>query len=458
MLFHTWVFAAFFVVFYSVFLVLRRTRLRDPWLLVSSYTFYGWWNPLYLVLIAWSTTVDYAAVTRMAASRRRRAWLAVSIVNNLGLLGFFKYGAFVTDNLNQALATLGVPYALPPPGVLLPVGISFYVFQSMSYTIDCYRGRIQREPSLIRYATFVSLFPQLVAGPVERAGHLLPQLRRPLVVTASDVADGLSLFTVGFFKKVALADSLALYVDPIYDVPELASGTALLFATFAFGWQIYFDFSGYTDMARGLGRLIGVRLMLNFDNPYLATSLGDFWSRWHISLSSWFRDYVYIPLGGNRGGRLATYRNIALTMLLSGLWHGAAWTFVIWGGLHALGRLATRELERTTVYRTRVPRPVKQVLVFAFVTFTWIFFRAASLGDAAVIVSRIATTGWTDPQFPLLLLALIGMVWLYQFVMESRFRPILQLAPVRVGLATSMALYLLLFASGSTQPFIYFQF
>jgi D-alanyl-lipoteichoic acid acyltransferase DltB (MBOAT superfamily) len=460
MLFHTWIFVAFFAVFYPVFLLTRRTRLRDPWLLISSYTFYGWWNPLYLVLIAWSTAVDYAVVGRMAKSGKRRSlsWLWVSVANNLLLLGFFKYGAFVADNISHALAAIGIPYAIPAPGVLLPVGISFYVFQSMSYTIDFYRGRIERETSFIRYATFVSLFPQLVAGPIERAGNLLRQLRQPLAVTWSDVADGLSLFTVGLFKKVALADALALYVDPIYDVPEQASGTALLVATVAFGWQIYFDFSGYTDMARGLGRLIGLRFMLNFNNPYLATSLGDFWQRWHISLSTWFKDYVYVPLGGNRGSSLTTYRNIALTMLLSGLWHGAAWTFVIWGALHALGRFATRELERTTVYRNRVPRPVKQLLVFAFVTFTWIFFRAANLDDAMLIVMRIVTGGWTDPLFPILMLALVGFVWLYQFAMESRVQPLLHLAPVRVGLATSMAMYLLLFASGSTQPFIYFQF
>ena len=458
MLFHSWVFVAFFAIVYPVALLTRRTRLQDPWLLICSYVFYGWWNPLYLVLIAWSTSVDYLAVALMATSRRRRLWLSLSVVNNLALLGFFKYGAFVTDNLNQLLLTLGVPYSLPPPGVLLPVGISFYVFQSMSYTIDFYRGRIERETSLVRYATFVSLFPQLVAGPVERAGNLLPQLRRPPAITPRDISDGLSLFAVGLFKKVALADSLALYVDPVYDVPEQASGTALLFATFAFGWQIYFDFSGYTDMARGLGRLMGIRLMLNFNNPYLATSLGDFWNRWHISLSSWFKEYVYVPLGGNRGGAVATYRNIAVTMLLSGLWHGAAWTFLIWGALHALGRLATRSLERTHAYRAYVPRLVRQLLVFAFVTFTWIFFRAADLGDATLIVTRILTDGWTDPEFPLLMLLLIVLVWLYQFAMESRMRPILNLAPVRVGLATTMALYLLLFASGRAQPFIYFQF
>jgi alginate O-acetyltransferase complex protein AlgI len=458
MLFHSWTFVAFFSLFYPVFLLTRRTSLRDPWLLLCSYVFYGWWNPLYLVLIAWSTTVDYSVVALMARSRRRRIWLSVSVINNLALLGFFKYGAFVTDNLNHLFSSLGLSYSLPHPGVLLPVGISFYVFQSMSYTIDFYRGRIEKEKSFVRYATFVSLFPQLVAGPVERAGNLLPQLRSRLQITRNDVADGLSLFMVGLFKKVALADYLALYVDRVYDVPEQFGGTALLFATFAFGWQIYFDFSGYTDMARGIGRLIGIRIMLNFNNPYLATSLGDFWNRWHISLSSWFKDYVYIPLGGNRDGQVATYRNMALTMLISGLWHGAAWTFVIWGALHALGRFATRELERTSFYETRVPRLVKQLLVFSFVTFTWIFFRAASFDDARLIVTRIVSDGWTDPEFPLFMLFLILSVWLYQFAMESRFRPVLSAAPVRIGLVMAMVLYLLFFASGSTQPFIYFQF
>ena len=458
MLFHTWTFPLFFLVFYALFLLVRDTRFRDPWLLFSSYVFYGWWNPLYLGLIAWSTTVDFLAVTLMERYRHRGLWLTLSLVNNLFLLGFFKYGAFVAENLNGVFAWADLDYALPPPDVLLPVGISFYVFQSLSYTIDFYRGKIQRERSYVRYATFVSLFPQLVAGPVERASNLLPQLRRRLTVSRQDVADGISLFVVGLFKKVALADYLALYVDRAYDVPELASGTALLFATFAFGWQIYFDFSGYTDMARGIGRLIGVRLMLNFNNPYLATGLGDFWRRWHISLSTWFRDYVYIPLGGNRHGTVAIYRNMALTMVISGLWHGAAWTFVIWGALHALGRFATRELERTAFYRNQVPKLLKQLGTFAFVTFAWVFFRAASLDDALTIITRMVTDGWTDPQFPGLMLALVLSVWVYQFAMESRLRPILSAAPVRVGLAAGMVLYLTFIASGSSQPFIYFQF
>jgi D-alanyl-lipoteichoic acid acyltransferase DltB (MBOAT superfamily) len=458
MLFHSWVFTLFFLVFYPVFLLSKNTRFKDPWLLFCSYVFYGWWNPLYLALIAWSTTVDYSMVGLMARSRRRGLWLSLSVLNNLALLGFFKYGAFVADNLNHLFSSVGVSYSLPHPDVLLPVGISFYVFQSLSYTIDFYRGKVEKEKSFVRYATFVSLFPQLVAGPVERAGNLLPQLRKKVTLTWEDISDGLSLFLVGFFKKVALADYLALYVDRAYDVPEQFSGTALLFATFAFGWQIYFDFSGYTDMARGIGRMIGIRIMLNFNNPYLAKGLGDFWNRWHISLSTWFRDYVYIPLGGNRKGHWATYRNMALTMLISGLWHGAAWTFVIWGALHALGRFATREMEQTSFYRTKVPGFAKQMLVFAFVTFAWIFFRAASLDDAILIVTKIFTDGWTNPEFPLWMLALILSAWLYQFAMESRFKPVLSAAPVRILLAVGMVLYLAVFPSGNGQAFIYFQF
>jgi D-alanyl-lipoteichoic acid acyltransferase DltB (MBOAT superfamily) len=460
MLFHTWTFALFLLVFYPVFLLVKGTRWKLPWLLLASYVFYGWWNPLYLVLIIWSTTVDYLAVIGMSRSRRRRGWLVLSLVNNLGLLGFFKYGRFVTDNLNELLIRFGWPYEISTPGFLLPVGISFYVFQSMSYTIDYYRGNVDRELNYIRYATFVSLFPQLVAGPIERARNLLPQLRRTPEITTKDVADGLSLFVVGLFKKVALADYLALYVDPIYSMPgsEQYGAPALLLATFAFGWQIYFDFSGYTDMARGIGRMMGIRLMLNFNNPYLATGLGDFWRRWHISLSTWFRDYVYIPLGGNRHGTLNTYRNICLTMLISGLWHGAAWTFVSWGALHALGYSVTRALESSPFYRHRIPVCLKRTGTFLFVTFSWVFFRAESFSDAWLIVRKMFGGAWYDPRMPVLALGLILSVWIYQFVYESRARHMLALAPVKIGMVVSMVLYVALFGASGDQAFIYFQF
>ncbi len=458
MLFHTWPFALFFIIVYPTYLALKNTRLRFPLLLAASYSFYAFFSPLYLILIAYSTLLDYTVVAKMAKSSRRKMWLSISIVNNLGLLGFFKYGGFVTENLNALLSLLGVPYVLPAPGLLLPVGISFYIFQSMSYTIDYYRGNIERETSLIRYATFVSLFPRLVAGPIERAKNLLPQLHQPSRVSIQDVTDGLSLFVVGFFKKVALADYMALYVDQVYDAPEQFQSPALVLATFLFSWQIYFDFSGYTDMARGVARMMGFRLMLNFNNPYLATGLGDFWARWHISLSSWFKDYVYIPLGGNRKGRFNTYKNMFLTMVISGLWHGAAWTFLIWGALHGLGRFCTRELERTSFYKERVPKVVKQLLVFAFVSFAWIFFRAETISDAWVIVTRIFSSGLANPNCPLLALTLIFAVWLYQLAYESRIKWVLELRPVRIGIVLVLVIYLAVFAPASEKGFIYLQF
>ena len=458
MLFHTWTFAVFFAIVYPVYRLTKGTRLELPWLLAASYVFYGWWNPLYLILIAYGTIVDYWIVVRMERSTRKKRWIALSIVSNLGLLGFFKYAGFVATNLNWLLAHLGLRCAIPAPDILLPVGISFFTFQSMSYILDCYRGHVERERSFLRYAVYVSLFTQLVAGPIERASNLLRQLREEHRVTREDITDGLSLFVAGLFKKVALADYLALYVDKVYGAPGTFQAPALALATFAFAWQIYFDFSGYTDMARGIARTMGLRLLLNFSHPYLADSLGDFWQRWHISLSTWFRDYVYIPLGGNRGGALATYRNMVLTMVISGLWHGAAWTFLIWGVLHALGRVLTRELERSRFYRERVPRPLKQLGVFAFVTFAWIFFRAPSLGDAWLIVSRIATSGWADPAFPLLALGLALSVWVYQFLCESKARAMLEWAPVRVSMAVVLIVYLATFPAGAAQKFIYFQF
>ncbi|MHB8969913.1 MAG: MBOAT family O-acyltransferase [Pirellulaceae bacterium] len=483
MLFHTWTFLAFFLIFYPVYLLVKGTWFKLPWLLAASYLFYGWWNPVYLLLLVWATAVDYLAVWAMATTPWKKPWLTLSIVHNLGLLAFFKYGGFVVDNvnaltqhfdwpyalsdphvgflstgLNAALSGLRIPYEVPKFDYLLPVGISFYVFQSMSYTIDFYRGHVEREHSFIRYATFVSLFPQLVAGPIERASHLLPQLHGVPRITREDVADGLSLFVVGLFKKIALADYLAAYVDPVYTAPGDYRAPALLLATFAFAWQIYFDFSGYTDMARGIGRLMGIRFMLNFNNPYLATGLGDFWRRWHISLSTWFRDYVYIPLGGNRHGEVRTYVNMVLTMMISGLWHGALWTFVLWGAVHAAGRVLTRALEQTTTYRDKVPVFAKQVLTFSVVMLAWVFFRAQSTSDAWLILGRIFTSGLADPVFPLLLAGLVLSIWLYQYIYESRFRELVSAGPVRVALVVGMLVYMAVVVTSGNQEFIYFRF
>jgi alginate O-acetyltransferase complex protein AlgI len=533
MLFHTWPFLVFLLLVLPVFYLLRKTRFWIPWLMAASYFFYGWWNPYYLFLVLYATTLDYFLVTLMdhcpragqsvdvlgrltrlrfddgllqtafvvstlavlttlgtalagpktlgpamvvlalifllmalgALLSSRRIWLVISLVNNLALLLFFKYARFVVENLNEVLAGLHASARLPEPATLmpfgfayvLPVGISFFTFQSLSYTIDFYLGNVPRERNFLRFATFVCFFPQLMAGPIERAKHLLPQFQQFPAFRLENLTDGMSLFLVGLFKKLALANYLSFYVERVYDNPKACGAPALILATFAFAWQIFFDFSGYTDMARGVARLMGFNLILNFNNPYLATGLGDFWTRWHISLSTWFRDYLYIPLGGNRHGTFNTYRNLFITFLVSGIWHGAAWTFVIWGILHALGIMITRELERSAFYRDRVPRLVKQLGVFTFVGFTWIFFRAGSLHDALLIVERIFSAVWRDPQVPALMLALVTVVWLYEFFYESKLRNLLSAGFVRVGLAVAMILYLCLFSSGGG-TFIYFQF
>jgi alginate O-acetyltransferase complex protein AlgI len=458
MLFQTWVFLLFFLVVYLVYLLLKRTRAGMLWLLVSSYFFYGWLNPLYVILILYATSFDFIISAQMEKSRRRKLWLTVSIANSLVLLSFFKYSDFIVNNLNNLLTNLHIPFKIMSPGIVLPIGLSFYLFQSMGYMIDCYRGNIEREKSFVRYAAFVAFFPRLLAGPIERAGNFLPQLHNLPTITSRDISDGLSLFVVGLFKKIAIADYLALYADKVYSHPDQFQAPALLLATFLFCWQIYFDFSGYTDMARGVARLLGFKLMLNFNNPYLATSLGDFWNRWHISLSSWFKDYLYIPLGGNRHGKFNTYKNMFITMVISGLWHGAAWTFVIWGVVHAVGRFATRELERTDFYVNKVPKIFKQAFVFTFVGFAWIFFRASNISDAWLIVSRIFTSGFSNPYCPMLAILMILAVWLYQFMYESGFRKVFEFKGVYVTMVILMILYLSVFSPSRENYFIYLQF
>jgi D-alanyl-lipoteichoic acid acyltransferase DltB (MBOAT superfamily) len=413
----------------------------------------------------------------------RKIWLIISVFNNLCLLLFFKYAGFLVENFNvlaaflvqqfnSLAATSYLAVQLPPPAALmpyefkylLPVGISFFTFQSLSYTIDFYLGNVPRERHFIRFATFVCFYPQLMAGPIERAKHLLPQYREFPPVSLRNFTDGASLFLVGLFKKLALANYLAHYVDKVYARPADFDAPALALATFAFAWQIYCDFSGYTDMARGIAKVMGFNLILNFRNPYLATSLGDFWTRWHISLSSWFRDYVYIPLGGNRRGRLLLYRNLLITFAISGIWHGASWTFLIWGLLHGTGVMLTRGLERSAAYRDRVPKLFKQLGVFLFVCFAWVYFRATSLADANLIVCRIFAAwgrspgeSWRSPPIPALMLLLVALIWLYAYLYESKWRDYLKVAPLRVATAVFMLLYLGVCSSGGG-AFIYFQF
>ncbi len=455
MSFQTWTFALFLAAVYPVYLLLRKTPFRALWLLVASYLFYGWLHPLWPLLLLCATTVDYLAVLGMDKTRWKRTFLLLSLANALALLGFFKYGGFIVETVNGLLKWVGAGYDLTAPKVLLPTGLAFYVFQSLTYTIGFYRGEVERETSFVRYAAFVAMFPTVSMGPIERAENILPQLRQTPKISAQDLADGLSLFVVGLFKKLVLADWLGLYVDNVYNTLWKAEAPALILATFAFSWRLYFDFSGYSDMARGVARALGIRIMLNFNHPYLAVGLRDFWHRWHIGLSTWFRDYFYIPLGGNRRGAWATYRNLFLTMVLCGLWHEARWTFVIWGAYHGLGFVLTRRLEETSFYRQRVPRAVKVLWVFSFVSFGWIFFKAKTLADAWTIIARIARGVWADPKFPLVFVAMIAAAWLYQAISESRFRAVFNPAPVRIAIVVLMILAVAIFAQSGAQPFLY---
>ena len=456
--FNTWIFSIFFIVTLLVHIALRRTKFWLLWLLIASYFFYGWLNPLYLILIGYSTLVTFICGMMIDTTEKRKLWLGICITNSLLMLGFFKYAAFAAENINKILGVLNVSVSIPEPGFLLPIGISFYTFISMGYIIDVYRGKISAERNIVKLASFISFFPYILSGPIERAQNILPQFETPPTINRDNITEGFSMFIVGLFKKIALADFLALYVNKVYGDPSQYQSLALLLATYAFAWQIYFDFSGYTDMARGVARMMGFNLMLNFNNPYLSTSLGEFWGRWHISLSSWFKDYLYIPLGGNRHGHFNTYRNMIITMLVAGLWHGAAWNFVIWGALHALGRSVTRDLERTKIYSERVPKIVKQFLVFHIVCLTWIFFRAETFGKAITILKGIFSFTLADPKFSIAALLFMGGILLYQFIYESKFYKVLELSAVKVIFMLSMILYMVFFRTSGYEIFLYFRF
>jgi D-alanyl-lipoteichoic acid acyltransferase DltB (MBOAT superfamily) len=343
MLFNSIQFLIFFPVIATIYFLLPH-RYRWLLLLVGSYYFYMSWKPEYIILILASTLIDYSVGLKLGSESRpaiRRRWLLLSLVTNLGLLFSFKYFNFFNDSFRQLFQMANLSYPVPALNVLLPVGISFYTFQTLSYTIDVYRGKIQPERHLGVFALFVSFFPQLVAGPIERSGNLLPQFYQKTAVDYERIISGLQRMTWGFFKKVVIADRLALLVNTVYNHPTEFSGMPLIIATYAFGFQIYCDFSAYSDIAIGAARVMGFDLMENFRQPYYARSIPEFWRRWHISLSTWFRDYVYLPLGGNRVKLPHWVFNILVVFVVSGLWHGANWTFVIWGALHGIFMVGT---------------------------------------------------------------------------------------------------------------------
>ncbi len=483
MIFTTPEFVVFGLLFFTVYAALPE-RGRKAWLLFASYWFYGSWNAKFLLLIAGSTVLDFYVGRRLAATedpRLRKRLVTLSVVANLGALGFFKYFNFFVDSAGHLLRAAGLDVS---PGVLeivLPVGISFYTFQTMSYTIDIYRQQLEPTDSLLDFALFVSFFPQLVAGPIERASHLLPQVVE-LTKARADLS-GLGLIALGVFKKAVIADNVAVLVDAAYADPSGAHPAALWLATYAFAIQIYCDFSGYSDIAIGLGRLLGLEIIENFRSPYAAAGPSELWRRWHISLSSWLRDYLYIPLGGNRGGWWHIRRNLLLTMLLGGLWHGAAWNFVLWGAWHGLLLIAFRPRwlmalgERLEAGWTRIPSQiVRRLLFFHLVCVGWALFRATSLADCAALMRKMLDptgldlSGWLgaveasgEGRYLAFMGAVMGALLLLQNlwpVGTKRVVEVLWKAPVPVrGAAVVLLLYAsALLAPERPPPFIYFQF
>lgn len=399
MLFNSLEYFAFFTAIGLAYFIMPY-RWRVWLLLAGSYCFYMWWRWEYGSLLLGVTVVNYIGAMLIASApsesvKKRR--LFATVLLSLVPLAFFKYYNFVVDSVNSLFWRGGTDYGIPGLNVILPVGISFFTLQALGYSIDVFRGKCAAERHFGRFAVYVSFFPQLVAGPIERAGHLLGQFRRENHLDIERLSSGGKLILWGLFKKVVIADSLAIYVNRVYGSPDLYSGSSLLLATYFFAFQIYCDFSGYSDIAIGSARILGYDLMQNFRLPYLATSIRDFWRRWHISLSTWFADYVYVPLGGNRVSASRWAVNIAIVFLLSGLWHGANWTFVVWGGLHAcyyllealFGRFRIRRTDRILPYA--IGQFLRVFVTFHAVLLAWVFFRARTVSDAFYIVTKVVT-------------------------------------------------------------------
>ena len=466
MSFPTIEFAAFFVVVFVIsWALMPHPRAWRPFILVVSYVFYGWVDWRWVLLLIASSVVNTVAAQVIARSpsplTRKRALIA-AIVFDLGLLCVFKYFGFFVSEVDGALDSIGLGSPLPLVQIVLPIGISFFTFQAISYVVDVYRGET-RAASLMDVAILQAFFPHLVAGPIVRANELLPQLRTPRDPREVLAGPGLFLIAGGLVKKTVVADELARnVVDPVFNDPSSHSGAEVLLAIYGFAAQIYCDFSGYTDMAIGLALLLGFQLPQNFNRPYMARSLQDFWRRWHMTLSRWLRDYLYIPLGGNRDGERRTYRNLMLTMLLGGLWHGAAWTFVIWGGIHGTA-LSLERWARGRWSGFRMPGWLAWLITFHVVCLAWVFFRSPDLGTAFSMLGGVFAGGPSPlVTVPMVLLtvaaialqAVPGRVW-------ERAETWLVTRPVA---AQGVALGLLIVASDAAvgqegvAPFIYFQF
>lgn len=395
MLFNSFVFLLFFPLVCVAYFITPQ-KYRWLLLLAASYYFYMNWKPVYALLIGFSTVLTYLCgivVDKTDDRNKKKIFLTISLIINFGILFVFKYLNFINQTVFELLEALNIRWEVPNLHILLPVGISFYTFQAVGYTIDVYRGSIKAEKHLGIYALFVSFFPQLVAGPIERAKNLLPQFRERHVFDAGLAAQGFKLMLWGMFMKVVIADRVSMYVNAVYNNCEQHTGSTFALATFLFAIQIYCDFGGYSLIAIGSAKVMGFRLMTNFERPYFALSVKDFWRRWHISLSTWFKDYLYIPLGGNRVGLLRNYFNLFTTFVVSGIWHGANWTFLIWGALHGTFQVIEKALGLNATHRGKIGvKTLFQILgTFVLVDFAWIFFRANNVSEAFYIINRIFT-------------------------------------------------------------------
>jgi alginate O-acetyltransferase complex protein AlgI len=443
-------------------------RKQNLFLLAASYFFYGWWDWRFLAVMLTSTLVDYSFALKIADTsnqRLQKTLLIASLVMNVGFLGFFKYCNFFIYSFTHVLALIGLQHVSPFfLKIILPPGISFYTFQEVAYVVDVYQGKQKPSRALVDYALFISLFPHLIAGPIQRPSHLLPQIQKPREFDFKEFFNGLMLIISGLFRKCVIADNCALLANAAF-TGQLGHGCfSLLIGVYAFGWQIYGDFSGYSDIARGSAQLLGFHFMLNFRQPYLASSLQDFWRRWHISLSTWLRDYLYIPLGGNRRGELRTYMNLLITMLLGGLWHGANWTFVMWGAVHGswlvIERFAAGILKRQdNITFSRVGR----LITLGIIGLTWVFFRASSVGQAMTMLSGLANLTWRSEYAPALRylgavsLVALAIDWRLEYAKEEY---VFELGSPRNALVAALGMCTVIAVFGATESsaFIYFQF
>ncbi|MGC9450672.1 MAG: MBOAT family O-acyltransferase [Oceanipulchritudo sp.] len=478
MLFNSIDFAVFLPVVFTIHWLLQHRSLRaqNIFLLGASYLFYGWWDWRFLLLILASTGIDYFVGLRLDETTRpavRRRLLLLSLCGNIGMLGTFKYLGFFVENFRQMFSFFGQEIPAANLNIVLPVGISFYTFQTLSYTIDVYRGKVKPTRDFVDFAAYVAFFPQLVAGPIERASNLLPQFHTRRRFDADLAAAGMRQILWGLFKKIVVADRCGVLVDDIFATGADASGSTLLIASALFAFQIYCDFSGYSDVAIGVAKLLGFRLMTNFAYPYFSRDIAEFWRRWHISLSSWFRDYLYIPLGGSRKGTARAVRNIFVIFAVSGFWHGANWTFIIWGLLNALYFLPLlltgsnrRHLEITGKGRLIPPwEDLVLILVnFFLVTIAWFFFRAENLSHAMAMLGKVLSPDlYTMPTvMPVKMLAIIGFLLGIEWLGRTEPCPLDKIASTTPTWMHWPLYYALMWAIivsfGTPAQFIYFQF